>query len=455
VEGAAVSKPTPQAACQSALQLLAESKAEQAAAVLEASLGENGSHAPSYNYLALAYLDLQQLDDARRALDGLTKHCPTNQALPTLECLYCLKRGLVDQALDWLEVAPRPVSPLHRRPELWAFPPLSSRLAAELESWLLPIESPALSAEPALTEPPEFVDPVVDERPSPSRVWSSSFGMALGMVIGAGIGFGLRLFIMKQTEMDVWDAGELPDPMAIFACLIGLAGAAWGFLRPGLPQEIRAQRKQSQGYSLLDRALRCHQAQQRQQYFWLAIQAMRQVPELNSEALRSFYSLGEALLIAAASQPKSDTTPEYLEEARRCFLTSWAQDGENPYLNYYLARTHQLQGKVVAAVTYYERAVAKFDKLSEAHYGLGQCYLLLGNQAEAQKWFARALGTELQLGRDRLVDLSEAQIQGKLNARQPLPAVPVIEVAEPVVEAAPLEASSEPAESAGVIPAVE
>jgi tetratricopeptide (TPR) repeat protein len=440
-----VSNPTPQAACQAALKLLAVGQSAEAATLLEQSLTHNGEHAPSLNYLALAYCDLDRLDDARSALDRLISNCPTNQALPTLECLYFLKSGQIEQALDRLEVAPRPVSPLQQRPELWAFPPLSSRLVAEVESWLLPIECHQLSLEPALDAPPEFEEEAVAERPAPNRVISSGFGMALGMFIGALLGFGLRLFIMKQAEMDVWDSGELPDPVAIFACLIGVSGAAWGFLRPTLPQQMRAQRKQTQGYSLLDKALRCRQPNQRQQYFWLAIQSMREVPDLDPEALRSYYSLGEALLIAAASQPNAEFTQDYLAEARRCFLISWAQDGDNPYLNYYLARTHQLQGKVAAAVTYYERAVSKFDKLSEAHYGLGQCHLLLRQQTEAQNWFARALGTELQLGRDRLVDLSEAQLNGKLDRKRPLPEVPE---QTPVVEA-PLESS--PAEDAPVL----
>lgn len=421
--------PSPQDICQQALEQLQENRSEKAAELLETALTLDPNHAPALNFLTLAYCDLEQMDRAEATLQRLVSACPTNKAIPTLKCLCYLKQSQLDFAIAALELPPHFPSPLERRPELWAFPPLSGRLALEVESWLLPLEIPQLHAHAALQQAPDMTSE--DDGPDPNRIPATLLGLTIGSLLGLLIGFALIFYMRRQLDIDVMDVDGLPNPAMLATSIFGLAGASWGFLRPRLVGQYRAQLKQRQGYSLLDKAMRTRNENQRQQLFWLAISAMREVPSLDSQALRSYYTLGESLLIAAASCPQSTDSPKYLQEAENCFLKSWAQDGENPYLNYYLGRSCQLQGKIEAAATYYERAIEKFDKLSEGHYALGQCQLLLGDRPKALYWFQRALGTELQLARDRLIDLSETFLQGKLAHKPAMPARPLPEPLEP------------------------
>ena len=411
----------PRAWVQLGLAQLEAQLPEAAQESLEKALALSPAHPPSLYYLVLAHSDQDNQSAAAAVLKQLAEVSPHNQALPTLRALLCLQRGEIDQALLHLEIPPCPTSPVWNRPELCSFGPLTSRLAVEIERWLLPLEIPLLQRSCPLGEPPAE-PPRAPDQLGPDRVRSALFGMLGGIAAGAATGAALRflLVLLLGSDFEFTVGVGWTEPIVWMGSLLGVGGAAWGFLSPSLPWHFRAYLAKFKGERLLEKALGEDSTHQRRQYFMLGIQEKRRVLMLDPSLLRSHYGLGEALLFCASSLRDN----RYLAEAEQCFLHSWRQDGENPYLNYYLARCCQLQGKVQAALAYYTKAIAKFSKLSEAHFGLGQCQLLLGDNAQARSWFKRALGSELQLARDRLHDLAHAYGEGLLSRRLPWPMLP-------------------------------
>ena len=91
-----------------------------------------------------------------------------------------------------------------------------------------------------------------------------------------------------------------------------------------------------------------------------------------------------------------------LLQAQSSCLASARNEGLNPYLLFYLAYVQHLLGRPVLAIKYYQEATKKFEKLPEAHYGQGQCQLLLGNRKAARKLLLKAVNSDLALARERL-----------------------------------------------------
>ena len=112
---------------------------------------------------------------------------------------------------------------------------------------------------------------------------------------------------------------------------------------------------------------------------------------------------------------------------------------------FYLAYVQHLLGRPKLAIQYYQAATQKFEKLPEAHYGEGQCHLLLGDASTARKLFLKAVNSDLALARERL-DLFARLLaeNGPEYFQEPLPEMPPEPPTEP--EAAPVD-SRESAES--------
>lgn len=424
LEQAAAEMPNdPRSFVQLGLARLETEQPLQALESLQQALTLHPNHPPALYYLCLCHLDLDDLEQAARVLGKLEACSPENQALPTLRTLLCLRRGEVDQALTHLEIPPCPPSPIWKRPELSSFGPLVSRLSLEVEEWLLPLEIPRLRRSQAAKEAPAEPEGVIPKAQDKTR--SGVFGFLVGFLVGLVIAIGMRILmrLVFGPELDF-------DPMtsAFFLLLmvlfVSLSGALWGMITGNLHHHTQAYMAQLKGYRLLDRSIKAGAPVQREQLFMLAIQNMRRVLQLDDSLLRSHYGLGEALLFTSSSLRQPEISDRFLPEAEAQFLESWRQDGENPYLNYYLGRSCQLQGKLEAAIEYYQRAISKFSKLSEGHFGLGQCHVMMGDRAEARKWLSRALGSELQLARDRLQDLGHCYSEGMLGRRPAMPAMP-------------------------------
>ena len=176
--------------------------------------------------------------------------------------------------------------------------------------------------------------------------------------------------------------------------------------------------EKQRGSRALEKAIFCRYGDLRAQLFWKAIEHMRRARQLDPNLFRCHYNLGEAILFAYS---RTDMSRGELLEALDCFLRSWHHEGPNPYLHYYLGKCHQYLGRVEAAVTYYNRAIERFTKLPEVHYGLAQCHLLLGDAVQARRWLLRVTSADLQMSRDRLLELSLRLHEGAVPEGPPLP----------------------------------
>ena len=372
------------------LQLgLAQIEAEQHELALE-TLGQMLKLAPGHPggllYSALASLELDQQDQVDEWLARLRKVCPGNQILPSFQALVCLRRAQPDGAAAALELPPLKQSPVWSRPELLPAGPFIGRLLAAVERWLLPFEVPELDATSALQDPPPLPDP--DPMLGPQ--------------------------VMEQFQAWFWQGRGMRSLEQSFG---------------GTP----AHRSQS-----LDRS----------------ITSLQKANLLFGQLFRGRYNLGEALLYSVVAARSShqlsppvslDTTTSQLHEALACFEASWAQDGPNPYLFYYLARSSFMLGRLDAAREYFERATKLFAKLSEAHYGLGQCAVLQGDFKTARLWLCKAAFCDLQAARERLFELGYRVANGELTTLPPLPELVIPPPVAPVIEEAP-DADTEPSE---------
>jgi tetratricopeptide (TPR) repeat protein len=185
---------------------------------------------------------------------------------------------------------------------------------------------------------------------------------------------------------------------------------------------------QRKGIHYWEKGLTHNDPQRRHQYLEKSLQAQKLAVEHEPLQFRGYYHLGEALLYASSTPDSMVPNRERLLEAERCFVHSWAQEGPNPYLYFYLGRTVQLLGQPAAARTYFERALAKFDKFPEAHYALGQVFLLMGQSAQAREWLKRSVSSDfLPVARERLYELHQALQQGQVTCRPTMPLWPPIE----------------------------
>lgn len=175
--------------------------------------------------------------------------------------------------------------------------------------------------------------------------------------------------------------------------------------------------------------------------------AQRKAVELEPLQFRGHYHLGEALLYAATPHGEQMPKRDYVEEAEKCFLHSWKQEGGNPYLFFYLGRSVQMLGQPLAAKAYFERALKQFEKFPEAHYALGQLLLLMGQPAEARDWLKKSVSSDfLPPARERLQELSDAFKQGRLGQKPAMPQWPPL----PPVGSGPKDEHPQPVETSRV-----
>lgn len=182
---------------------------------------------------------------------------------------------------------------------------------------------------------------------------------------------------------------------------------------------------QRKGLHYWEKGLLSQNPDKRHEYLEKALAAQRRAVQLEPLQFRGYYHLGEALLYSSVTPGEWVPDLQRLEEAERCLVHSWAQEGPNPYLYFYLGRTAQLRGQPLAAQTYLEKALEKFAKFPEAHYALGQIHLMMGQRSQAREWLKRSVSSDfLPVARDRLYELYQAFTQGKLTSRPAMPAWP-------------------------------
>ncbi len=209
----------------------------------------------------------------------------------------------------------------------------------------------------------------------------------------------------------------------------------------GLLHSVRAWRGQSLGRSQMEGAMRHPPTSERRQaHLGTAVNTLRQARDHDPAQFRADFYLAEALLYSARPRQGEPDWLAPLRESRESFLISWKHEGENPYLLYYLGRVTLNLGEVEAAITYFERALGKFAKFPEVHYGLGQAWLLKGDPQRARDYFTLALRSDTFILRDRVHELvsrfqlepaalqlphPEWEPEVELDSTSPPPEVPV------------------------------
>lgn len=230
-----------------------------------------------------------------------------------------------------------------------------------------------------------------------------------------------RLLIQVETYLlplefpKLYPGEALKEPTPIEAQPQRLSLAAFVNSLHGYVQQRIGLRNWEKGLSTSDPHKRDHYLRQN-------LAAQIKAVDLEPRQFRGYYHLGEALLYSATPYEEQLPDREKLEQAEKCFIHSWAQEGGNPYLFFYLGRTVQMLGQPVAAKEYLERALKQFEKFPEAHYALGQLHLLTGEPSQARDWLKKSVSSDfLPVARDRLLELSKALEQGKLGQKPAMP----------------------------------
>ncbi len=199
----------------------------------------------------------------------------------------------------------------------------------------------------------------------------------------------------------------------------------------GLARSLGAWRAQSSGRKQVERAMRTPPGSERRSALMSrAVAKLRSARDADPSQFRADFYLAEALLYSS----RPGESEEALQESREGFLISWQHEGENPYLLYYLGRVTLLLGEVEASIEYFERALSKFAKFPEAHYGLGQSWLLKGDSNRARDYFALALRSDTFIMRDRLFELisryeaDRGSLDGSMPEWEPEPELALTEV---------------------------
>jgi tetratricopeptide (TPR) repeat protein len=211
--------------------------------------------------------------------------------------------------------------------------------------------------------------------------------------------------------------------------------------------------KLRKGRQLLERAMGIENLDEQRAQLARAIALLEEGHNLDRFAFRTSYHLGEAYLFSAKSIPGSPYLRDPLSRAESYFVESAGLDGLNPYVLFYLALIQQLLGRPQPAIDCYAKATEKFTKLPEAHYGTGQCYLLLGQPQQAREFLLKAANSDLALARERLTLFATLlQNEGPEAVSLPLPSMPAeIGVALPADE--PVAALEPPlAEAKAIVP---
>ncbi len=170
----------------------------------------------------------------------------------------------------------------------------------------------------------------------------------------------------------------------------------------GLRSSWKAAPLLRKGRQALERSMGIEVLAEQKTQLQQAIESLEAGHELDQFAFRTTYHLGEAYLFSAKGEPGTPYDRTALLKAEQSFLESARLDGINPYVLFYLALTQHLLGRPQPAIDCYARSTEKFTKLPEAHYGTGQCYLLLGQLRPAREFLLRAVNSDLALARERL-----------------------------------------------------
>lgn len=156
------------------------------------------------------------------------------------------------------------------------------------------------------------------------------------------------------------------------------------------------------GKNLFERAYGMADRKEQEKLLNSALLQLRASRRLDPHGFRVSYYLGETYVHLARQDHGKPYNRFRLLQAQTSFLDSARQESINPDLLAYLAFIQHLLGRPKLAIKYYQEATQKFEKLPGAHYGEGQCHLILGDRAEAKRLLLKAVNSDLNMARERL-----------------------------------------------------
>lgn len=369
---------------------------ERAAAI------EPTNPAPAF-FLTLALEQADRPEAADRALDALKSVSPRHQGLTSLRLLQQLRRGDPLPILSSLGFG----LPLGEKPQRESWRSLVAGIGAGDPEWL----------------PPDL----------------SSSNYLMGPIL---IEIEKRL-LTREFELLEWREQDL------IAQLEGLS-APKRSLRDelkALPTACASGSKLRKGKRLLNRAIVAEPSENPKALAKEAIALLRLGRRLDPFAFRTDYHLGEAYLVLAKGAPGQPYRRFPLLQAERAFIRSVQLDGVNPYVLYCLAFVSHALGRPATAIDAYTKATERFTKLPEAHYGSGQCHLLLGQTSQARDLLLSAVNSDLALAKERInLFATLLREDGPEAFARPFPQMP------PKPEPAPLQAFKPTEESAAAEP---
>jgi tetratricopeptide (TPR) repeat protein len=188
---------------------------------------------------------------------------------------------------------------------------------------------------------------------------------------------------------------------------------------------LRAGNALKKGKRLLERAWGLPDPEEQKAPLTEAVKYLRAARKADPRAFRVSYHLAEAYILLSKVEAGKPYDRFRLMQAQSSCLASAENEGINPYLLFYLAYVQHLLGRPKLAIEYYRAATQKFEKLPEAHYGEGQCHLLLGDSSTARKLFLKAVNSDLALARERLDLFARLLAENGIDYFQtPLPKMP-------------------------------
>ncbi|MFA5506955.1 MAG: tetratricopeptide repeat protein [Vulcanimicrobiota bacterium] len=165
---------------------------------------------------------------------------------------------------------------------------------------------------------------------------------------------------------------------------------------------VRAGNALKKGRGLLEKAWAISDPEEQKKPLQEAVKYLRAARKTDPHAFRVSYHLAEAYILMSKNEAGKPYHRFRLLQAQTSCLASANNEGLNPYLLFYLAYIQHLLGRPKLAIEYYQAATDRFEKLPEAHYGRGQCHLLLGDATTARRLFLKAVNSDLALARERL-----------------------------------------------------
>lgn len=170
----------------------------------------------------------------------------------------------------------------------------------------------------------------------------------------------------------------------------------------GFRDSIKSGNLLKKGRGLLESAWGIADPTEQKEPLKKAVLYLRAARKADPYTFRVSYHLAEAYILLSKVEAGKPYDRFRLLQAQTSCLASAMNEGLNPYLLFYLAYVQHLLGRPKLAIEYYRAATEKFEKLPEAHYGEGQCHLLLGDRKKARELFLRAVNSDLALARERL-----------------------------------------------------